>query len=244
MDLKPVRIVLVEPSHPGNIGASARAMKTMGLSDLALVEPLFFPHPDATARASGADDVLDSARVFDSLDAALTGREFVFGVSARQRSIRWPCVSPDAAAVRTAGELRGHSVAFVFGRESSGLENAELERCNALVTIPAAPDYPSLNLAAAVQVVAYEIRRAHADPPPVDDPADGDAVTADELESLYSHLERVMIATGFLDPDNPRRLMRRLRRLFGRARPDRDEFNILRGLLSSVERPTGRKHGQ
>lgn len=238
--MKSIRTVLVGTSHPGNIGAAARALKTMGMAGLVLVEPALFPHPEADARASGADDLLRAARVCGSLDEALTGCEFVLGASARQRTIPWPCLSPRAAAERVAGEFRDRPVALVFGREQSGLDNAELERCHALVTIDADPGYASLNLAAAVQVLAYEMRVAHAAAaePPRREPL----ATADELEQLYRHLERVMLDTGFLDPANPRHLMRRLRRLFGRAQPDRNELNILRGLLASVERPTGRKH--
>lgn len=240
--MEAIKVILVEPSHPGNIGATARAMKTMGLGRLSLVNPVQFPHEDAVARAAGADDVLETATVCASLDEALAGCEFVFGASARQRSIPWPAMAPRAAAEHVAADLHGRQVAFVFGRERSGLDNAELARCNALVTIPSDPGYGSLNLAAAVQVVAYELRVAHLRPE-VDTPADGtEMATADELEQLYAHLERVMVSTGFLDPERPRHLMQRLRRLFARARPDRNELNILRGLLSSVERPTGPKH--
>lgn len=237
-----IRFVLVETSHPGNIGAAARAMKTMGYTELVLVSPVHFPHPDAIARATGADDVVTTARVCASLDAALAGCEFVLGASARQRSIAWPAHTPRSAAERVAGEYRGRQVAVVFGRERTGLDNAELERCHALVTIPANPDFSSLNIAAAVQVIAYELRVATlgcADAP--FDPG-GRLATADELEHLYAHLERVMRDTGFLDPERPRHLMRRLRRLFNRARLDENELNILRGLLASIENPTGPKH--
>jgi tRNA (cytidine32/uridine32-2'-O)-methyltransferase len=234
---------LVETSHPGNIGATARALKNMGLTQLSLVAPALFPHPDATARASGADDLLERASVHTTLDEALTGCEFVLGASARQRTIAWPCLDPRQAAERIASEFRGRPVAVVFGRERTGLDNDELERCHALVTIPADPAYSSLNIAAAVQVIAYELRVAHAvDHPVVEPQPDAPPATAEEMEQLFVHLEQVMLETGFLDPDNPRHLMRRLRRLFNRARPDQNEMNILRGLLSSVERPTGPKH--
>lgn len=238
-----IRTVLVGTSHPGNIGASARALKNMGLSGLMLVAPASFPHPDATARASGADDLLERAVVHGTLDEALAGCEFVLGASARQRTIQWPEYTPRAAAEHVAAEFRGRPVAVVFGRERTGLDNEELERCHALVTIPADPGYSSLNLAAAVQVIAYELRVAHLAPPP-ERSRDGEArlATADEMEQLYAHLERVMLDTGFLDPANPRHLTRRLRRLFNRAQPDQNELNILRGLLSSVEKPTGPKH--
>ncbi|MEX0900888.1 MAG: TrmJ/YjtD family RNA methyltransferase [Gammaproteobacteria bacterium] len=253
-----IRTVLVGTSHPGNIGAAARALKTMGLSTLALVEPRTFPDAEATARAAGASDLLAAASVHASLDEALAGCEYVIGASARRRTIEWPTLTPRAAAERIAAEFAGRRVAMVFGRERTGLDNAELERCHALVTIDANPGYSSLNLAAAVQVVAYEIRVAHlssnrdaesvaptARVPVGAAPSRRDIdrlATADEMEQLYAHLERVMVATGFLDPDAPRHLMRRLRRLFNRAQLDDNEMNILRGLLSSIEQPTGKKH--
>lgn len=238
-----IRVVLVEPSHPGNIGAAARAMHTMGLSDLVLVRPAHFPHPDATARAAGADEVLDRACTCDSLDEALAGCEWVLGTSARQRSIEWPMLAPRAAAERAASEYMDRTIALVFGRERTGLDNDELERCHALVYIPANPGYSSLNIAAAVQVLAYELRLAYLAPPP-GAPRDGTPLaTADEMVKFYDHLEKVLLDTGFLDPDKPRHLMRRLRRLFNRAQPDGNEINILRGILSSVEKPTGPRHG-
>lgn len=241
--MKNIGIVLVETSHPGNIGAAARAMKVMGLGQLKLVAPLHFPHEDATARAAGADDVLDAATVHPTLDDALAGTEFVLGASARQRTIAWPSLPPRAAAEKLFREFPGRPVAVVFGRERTGLENEELERCHGLVTIPAAPGYSSLNLAAAVQVIAYELRLAMLGELATEsDPGrDGPPATADEMELLYGHLERVMLSTGFLDPENPKHLMRRLRRLFNRAQPDQNELNILRGLLASVEKPTGKK---
>lgn len=251
MDL--IRTVLVGTSHPGNIGACARAMKTMGLSQLVLVAPVAFPHPDATARAASAADLLESACVCASLDEALAGCELVLGASARQRSIPWPAYTPRDAAEHVAEAFSERRVAVVFGRERTGLENSELERCHALVTIPADPDYSSLNLAAAVQVMAYELRLAlvgsrqsqtgsHRDAGGAARDGGARLATADELEQLYAHLERVMLATGFLDPAKPRHLMRRLRRLFNRARLDHNELNILRGLLSATEKPTGPKH--
>ena len=244
MDLANLRTVLVGTSHPGNIGASARALKTMGLSRLVLVAPQSYPHPDATARAAGAaPDVLERAAVHATLDEALAGCEFVLGASARRRTIEWPTLTPRAAAERVAAEYAGREVAIVFGRERTGLENTELERCHALVTIDANPGYSSLNLAAAVQVLAYEMRVAHTPSVGATRSASRSKLaTADELEHLYQHFERVMLATGFLDPDAPRHLMRRLRRLFNRAQVDDNELNILRGLLSSVEQPTGKKH--
>ena len=241
-----IRTVLVGTSHPGNIGAAARALKTMGLEEFALVAPRAFPHPDATAMAAGAADLLDTATVHATLDDALAGCEFVIGASARRRSIEWPTVSPREAAERIATEFAGRKVALVFGRERTGLDNEELERCHLLATIDANPEYGSLNLAAAVQVFAYELRVAHGEAVAAHSAAPTVAserwATADEMEHLYAHFERVMLLTGFLDPDSPRHLMRRLRRLFNRTRLDENELNILRGLLSSVETPTGKKH--
>jgi len=237
----PLRIVLLETSHPGNIGAAARAMKNMGLDELWLVSPKSFPHDDATARASGADDLLASASVVDDLDDALTGCGLVVAVSARQRSLAWPCKTPrDAVAEVVAGCARA-PVALLFGREKYGLSNQELERCHLLISIPADPQYSSLNLAMAVQILAYELRLARGQedlPPAAEDPP---PARAEDMQRFYRHLEEILLENGFLDPDNPRHLMRRLRRLFNRAVPDRNEINILRGILSAVQKPTGKK---
>ncbi len=237
--LSRIRVVLVEPTHPGNVGAAARAMRTMGLERLVLVAPREFPSEEAWARASGAEEVLERARVVATLDEALAGCGLAVGTSARRRSLAWPGREPRAAAAEAvAAAAAGTEVAFVFGRERTGLTNAELDRCQALLTIPTVPDFRSLNVAAAVQVVAYELHLAARGAPPAEPPAEPPA-TADELESFYGHLERVMVRVGFLDPDNPRRLMRRMRRLFARARPERTELNILRGILTAVERCCG-----
>ncbi len=233
-----IRIVLVETSHPGNIGAVARAMKNMQLDELVLVAPRSFPHAEATARASGADDILARARVVETLDEALDGCELAIGASARLRTIAWPQVEPRecAALAHSAGE--GAQVALVFGREDSGLSNEELERCNYLVHIPTNPDYSSLNIAMAVQVLSYElflVRREEGAPPPPEDEYEP-AATADELEGLFAHFEKALVAIDFLDPDNPRQLLRRLRRLFLRARISKVEYNILRGILTAAEK--------
>ncbi|MES1927295.1 RNA methyltransferase [Salinisphaera sp. T31B1] len=228
-----LRIVLVGAQHPGNIGAAARAMKVMGLADLVLVAPERYPDPEASARASGADDVLEAARVVDTLDEAIADCVLAIGASARRRSTSWPLVDARTAAhraVRLAGE---HRVALVFGRERSGLDNAELDRCQLHLQVPTNPDYRSLNLAAAVQVVAYELRMAAGDRPeaePLHEP-----VHAADMEGLYGHFHDVLIAAGFLDPESPGVLMRRLRRLFNRAAPDRTELNILRGALRAMD---------
>jgi len=231
-----VRFVLCETSHPGNIGAAARAIKTMGFKELVLVNPQVFPSDEAVARASGAADILANARVVDSLGAAIAGCGLVVGASARRRSLQWPELNPRECAAQALEVLQSSSVAIVFGTERSGLQNDQMDMCNALVYIPANPDYSSLNLAAAVQLIAYELRFAQGEFVPPQEPEYAPAV-ADDMELFYEHLGRVMLASGFLKPDNPRQLMRKLRRLFNRARVDEHELQILRGLLASVEKP-------
>ena len=231
-----IRIVLVGTTHPGNIGAVARAMKNMGLSDLALVNPRYFPHEDATARASGASDILDSARVVTSLADAIADCVYVAGASARTRAINWPTMGPRDCAERMIRESASGKVAAVFGPEKTGLHNDDLDLCDTLLSIPANPEFSSLNLAMAVQVFTYELRVASMlDAGPVFE-TEAPPATSEEMEHFYAHLERVLLDIRFLDPDNPRHLMRRLRRLFVRARPDRNEANILRGILTAIER--------
>jgi TrmH family RNA methyltransferase len=230
-----LRMVLVGTTHPGNIGASARAMKTMGLTRLVLVQPQRYPCAEATAMASGADDLLHRAPVVDNLDRALADCVLVVGASARPRGLTFPELDPRAAARLLIEAAAQAPVALVFGRESSGLSNDELDRCQYMVRIPANPGYSSLNLAAAVQVLAYELRLALLDQEPGQSVEASEPAPYQELERFYEHLQEVLLATGFLDPANPRHLMRRLRRLFNRARPDRNEINILRGILSSVQ---------
>ncbi len=229
-----IRIVLVGTSHPGNIGAAARAMKNMGVRDLALVDPRYFPHEEATARASGAHDLLENATRVETLEEAIADCVYVAGASARPRSINWPCLDCKDAAVRLIEESAHGTVAAVFGPEKTGLSNSDLDHCDTLLTIPTHPDFTSLNLAMAVQVLTYEIRAAQAEKRPAYE-ADAPLATSEELERFYGHLERVLTDLQFLDPDNPRYLMRRLRRLFIRARPDQNELNILRGILTSVD---------
>ena len=230
-----IRIVLVGTTHPGNIGAVARAMKNMGLSDLALVNPRFFPHEEATARASGATDVLDSALVVTTLADALIDCVYVAGASARSRTISWPSMGPRDCAERMINESENGKVAAVFGPEKTGLHNDDLDLCNTLLTIPTAPGFSSLNLAMAVQVLAYELRVASLlDAGPAFE-SEAPPATSDEMEHYYAHLERVLQDIRFLDPQNPRHLMRRLRRLFIRARPDKNEVNILRGILTAID---------
>lgn len=232
----PVRIVLVAPTHPGNIGAAARAMKTMGLSDLALVRPKTFPSAEATARASGADDVLGKARVTETLVEAIADYGFVVGASARLRGTPWPVVDPRSAAERIWAALAGTRVAVVMGPEQSGLTNEDLARCQELVHIPVNPEYGSLNLAMAVQVICYELRMAAGiGSVSVDEPRDAPLATAAELEGFHEQLERLLSEVGFLHPDHPKQLKLKLRRLFHRARLDRNEINILRGALAALD---------
>ncbi|MDH3748729.1 MAG: RNA methyltransferase [Gammaproteobacteria bacterium] len=233
-----IRIVLIGTTHPGNIGAVARAMKNMGLDDLALVQPRYFPHDEATARASGADDLLQNAMLTESLADAIADCVYVAGASARSRTIDWPCLDAKDAAARLVEESMKGKVAIVFGPEKTGLSNAELDHCDTLLRIPSNPEFSSLNLAMAVQVVTYEIRAAMSEKLPEYE-MDAPAASSEELEHFYSHLETVLTDLQFLDPDNPRHLMRRLRRLFIRARPDQNEVNILRGILTAIDRSRG-----
>lgn len=233
--LNNIRIVLVHTSHPGNIGAAARAMKNMCLSDLVLVQPGIFPSAEATARASGADDLLARARCCDTLEEAIADCELVIGTSARLRSLAWPEFEPRACAQRVR-EVSAHAqVALVFGREQSGLSNDELDRCHALVHIPTNPEYSSLNLSQAVQVIAYEVYMAQQGGEWQGSPPEAPGCRADEMERFYAHLEQTMIDLEFYDPANPRQLLRRLRRLFQRVQPDTNEMNILRGILSAAQ---------
>jgi TrmH family RNA methyltransferase len=246
MSFNRIRIVLVATSHAGNIGAAVRAMKTMGLARLVLVAPLNFPDAEATARAVGAEDLLQTAQVCASLDEAIRDCSFVIGTSARSRRIAWPTLAPDAAAARVLQEAETNEVAILFGRERTGLTNEELDRCQALVHIPTDPDFSSLNLAAAVQIVAYELRRsllgATVSLKPAEESLGEPLASAAEVQRFYEHLEQVMTETGFLDPENPKLLMRRLMRLYNRARLSTNEVNILRGILTAVQRPHGKPH--
>jgi TrmH family RNA methyltransferase len=234
--LNNVRIVLVETSHPGNIGAAARAMKNMGLDRLYLVRPKVFPHADATARASGADDVLANAVQYDVLADALKGCILVFASSARQRSLSWPQLSPRECASEIVAQDPDAEVALVFGREQSGLSNAELDLCHFLVSIPSNPDYSSLNLAASVQILCYELFLAvttHSLPVSSDDERIAEVQL---VEQFYAHLQQTLTALEFLNPSNPKHLMRRLRRLYNRVRLTVKEVNILRGILTAIQR--------
>jgi tRNA (cytidine32/uridine32-2'-O)-methyltransferase len=231
----PVRIVLVGTTHPGNIGAAARAMFTMGLDQLSLVAPREFPSGEARARAAGAVGILERASVFASLADALADCRFVIGASARTRALPWPVVTPREAAPRLLAEAAGGPVAVVFGRESSGLSNDELALCHQLLHIPTNPEFSSLNLAMAVQVVCYELRLAALAGAAPEEPRADRLASVEDLERFYEHLERTLVDAGFLNPANPRHLMARLRRLFNRALPEENEVRILRGILSALE---------
>ena len=231
--LERVRVVLCETSHPGNIGAAARAMKTMGLSHLVLVKPKHFPHADAEAFASGALDVLSEAVVCDSLDAALEGTVLAVASTSRHRDLTHEVVDCREACKRLVQEASHGAVALVFGPERTGLTVRDVNKCQLIAAIPANPQYASLNLAQAVQVFCYELRMsAGGMTPPV--PQTSEPATHDEVEGFYRHLEQVFHASGFLDPQEPKRLMQRMRRLFARSRLEKEEVNILRGFLRAV----------
>lgn len=235
------RFVLVEPSHPGNVGAAARALKTMGFARLVLVAPRV-PHvqsdPEAIAMASGADDVLASAHVVPTLGEALSGVQWSIALTARTREYGPPRLAPRAAAAHARTQVESGDIALVFGNERTGLANEHVEQCSALAHIPANPAYSSLNLAQAVQVLAYELRVAFleqaseaAQQPAADT---GALAQSDEIERMYLHLENALIALDFLDPRNPKKLMPRLRRLFARTGLEREEVNILRGIAKHI----------
>jgi len=232
--LSRLRIVLVATSHPGNIGAAARAMHTMGLSRLVLVAPRRFPDPEADARATGATSLLTRAAVVATLDLALAGAALSIGLSARPREFAGRVLPVRDAAREAIATAARDDVALVFGSEMSGLSNAELERCAVVATIPANPAYPSLNLAAAVQVAAYELHVAATGGQVWRAPKFAPA-RADEIAALHTHAERTLVAMRLLDPKMPKRLLPRLRRLFARAGLEHEEVNILRGILARID---------
>jgi len=239
------RIVMVETTHAGNIGAAARAMKTMGLSQLHLVRPLDYPSVEAIARASGAGDILQNAVVHDSLEGALADVTWVFGASARQRTLPWPCVAPRQMGDMVAAHPADGQIAVLFGREARGLTNEELQLCHYHVTIPTNEEYGVLNISAAIQVICYELRMAlvGAELPPVEGhliqlPAvHWDEPPADQaaMEYFMEHLERVLVKARFLDPRYPAKVMPRLRRLFMRTQMDKTEMGMMRGVLKAIE---------
>ena len=230
-----IRIILVATRHPGNIGASARAMKTMGVRQLDLVAPHGFPNAEVTARASGSDDILARVRVYENIADATRDCGFVLGTSARMRNIQWPLINPEQAARRVMQQaLAGTPVAILFGTERTGLSNEDMELCNAVIEIPTDPDFSSLNLSAAVQIICYELRKVAMEQvatrrePVITTPA----ATAEQMQLFYQQLEQYLRDIGYYHPGKPRLLMRRLKRLFNRAQPDQNEYNILRGILA------------
>jgi TrmH family RNA methyltransferase len=235
-----IRIVLCQTSHPGNIGSTARAMKTMGLSRLYLVNPKYFPDGQAKSLAVNATDVLDAAVVVASLDDAIADCQFVIGVSGKERSLSQQVMTVREAAHEVRSIASQQQIALVFGTEMSGLTNAEADRCQVLATIPANPEYTSLNLAQAVQIMCYEVRMAitegklHYDEKPVE------LASQDDLERFYTHLEEVLTQIGYINPRAPKKLFERLRRLYARTRLEKEEVNLLRGILTLTQQP--KKH--
>lgn len=239
MNIGTVKIVLVNTSHPGNIGATARAMKTMGLSELILVSPHLFPHREATFLAAGADDILERATVAHSLREAIRDCQWVIGVSVRQRKLERPIDEPRICAEKIS--LYSGCVAVVFGRENNGLSNEELSLCHTQICIPSHPDFGSLNIAAAVQIICYEIRMAMLAKTQgtilkVKKRTTLPLANADQVAGFYAHLRDTLIALKAFNPKQPRRLMQRLQLLFNRAQLTVTELNILRGILKAVNR--------
>lgn len=236
--LSNIRILMVATTHPGNIGAVARAMKNMGLTDLGLVTPKIYPSEEANARAAGADDILENARVFDTLDESLADRHLIIGASARLRTIAWPQLSPKECAEKVIAN-GGLKTAIMFGRERTGLSNEELERCHYLLNIPCNPEFSSLNVAAAVQIVAYELfqvacaaDQAHSPNDPDEEKANGE-----EMESFHRHLLQTLYDIGFLHERKcSPTLIRRLRRLFNRSELAKTDIHILRGILAMIQK--------
>lgn len=234
------RVVLCQTSHPGNIGSAARAMKTMGLNQLYLVQPDKFPDAHATALATGAADLLENAVVTTTLAEALNGCAFAIGMSARKRNLSHELVNVRSAAATAIEIATTQPVALVFGTEMSGLSNAELDFCQLLAMIPANPDYSSLNLAAAVQIMCYELRMAALQDTPLSTSPATELATNDNVEGFYAHLESTLLHIGYLNPDAPKKLMERIRRIYARARLEKEEVNLLRGVLTLTITP--RKH--
>ena len=230
-----IRVVLVNTSHPGNIGSAARAMKTMGIHDLVLVDPVEPPDGRTTAMAAGAVDVLANLRVVDTLAEAVADCGLVIGSSARSRTLDWPMLDPRQAGAKSIAEAPQHKVALVFGRERTGLTNDELQQCHYHVCIPANPDYSSLNLAMAVQTICYEVRMHSLAYKPQASPDEAYPQQQD-LDRFYVHLEQMLLQVNFLRADHPGNVMSKLRRLFNRVRPDSQELNILRGILTAVQK--------
>ncbi|WP_338293949.1 tRNA (cytosine(32)/uridine(32)-2'-O)-methyltransferase TrmJ [Planctobacterium marinum] len=237
-----IRIVLVNTSHTGNIGSTARAMKTMGLNDLYLVDPVSAPDGQASALAAGAGDVLANAKTVSTLSEAIADCGLVVGTSARSRTHSWPMLNPRECGRKTVAESANYPVAIVFGRENNGLSNEELQQCQYHVFIPANPEYSSLNLAAAVQTICYEVRMAgleksgELNEESAQQPTSEEYPLTEDLERFYVHLEKTLSGTGFIIPQHPGQVMMKLRRMFNRARVESQELNILRGILTSIDK--------
>ncbi|MDN0074953.1 RNA methyltransferase [Crenobacter sp. SG2303] len=241
--LKNIRVVLARPSHPGNIGSAARAMKTMGLTNLYLVEPKAFPHPEADTLASGAVDVLERATVLPTLADALADVTIACALTSRRRELTTPLSTPREAVPELLARAKaGEQVALVFGNETFGLSIDEVELCNRLVTIPGNPDYFSLNLSQAVQVLCYELF-SQVDLPLPHLEQESQPATQAEVDGMLGHLESAMTKSGYFERRNSERLMRRMRRLFGRADVEREEIDILRGFWKQVERVADQARG-
>lgn len=231
-----IRIILVSPTHPGNIGAVARAMKTMGLSQLYLVNPKKFPDALATERAAKAFDILEQAKVVNSLPQALEQCTLIYGTSARLRALEWPEQELPFAAQQIVQEAQNSPIAVLFGREHAGLTNEELELCHYQIQIPANPEYSSLNIAAAVQIICYEIRKSWLTGMEVPVTEFTEWATLEEMELFYQHLEKVLLAIQFIKPGLSGQVISRLRRLFSRSRMDKTELNIVRGILTTMQK--------
>jgi tRNA (cytidine32/uridine32-2'-O)-methyltransferase len=228
-----IRIIMVNTFHPGNIGAAARALKNMGLSQLWLVDPIEYPHAEAQSRAAGAKDLLDNAVVVKTVEEAIADCQLVIGTSARQRSFDQPLMDAEAAAAMMVDEARSGQIAVLFGRETMGLTNEEMLLCNRHLYIDANEEYPVLNIAQAIQLVTYELRRAAGGVKAVAEPAPYPRQY--EISLFYEHLEKVLRRTGFIIPQHEGRVMDKLRRYFNRTRPEKAELGMLRGILTSVE---------
>jgi tRNA (cytidine32/uridine32-2'-O)-methyltransferase len=237
--LEKIRIVLIKPTEPGNIGSAARAMKTMGISELVLVQPKEFPSAKATARASGADDLLANALVVESLESALQGCDLVMGTSARLRDLPWPLLAPREAAHRARQlEVSDGRIAVVFGSERSGMTNEEMDQCHFQIYIPTSEKYSSLNLAASVQVICYELRLAQlsTDTKGLHDESQEELASREQLDQFYRHWFDVMQRVGYYRPEQPKLLRRRIRRMFNRLMMVKSEVQIMRGFLSMIEK--------
>ncbi len=243
MMLERVKVVLVGTTHSGNIGSAARAMKVMGLSQMVLVDPQCQVDAQAIALAAGASDIALNAQIYPTLEAAVADCGLVVGTSARSRTLEWPMLEPRECGEKLISEANQHSVAMVFGRERTGLTNDELQLCHYHVCVPANPEYSSLNLAMAVQLLSYEVRMAYL---ALQQSSQSSTLQEEyprhqELERFYAHLEQVIMQTEFISAQQPGQVMNKLRRMFTRARPEAQEINILRGILTSVQKSISRK---